>query len=341
MAKGKRGLGRGLGAFFGDDVVQEAKQEKAGRREAVNGVRDEQTPYVAGDGTQSAGEIASEEDKTKKTGGNGEVYVKLSHIEPNREQPRKEFREEQLQELAESIRQYGVLQPLLVQKRGDYYEIIAGERRWRAAKLAGIKEVPVVIREYSEQETVEIALIENVQREDLNPIEEAVAYQRLVQEFHMKQEEIAERVSKNRATIANSIRLLNLVKPVQQMLIDGQISSGHARALLALENPEKQLALAKQIVDRHMSVRDVEKAVKALQKAEEKEKDPKVAGKKEEDMALALAYKAMEDRMKSAFGTKVSINRKDRKKGKIEIEYYSESELERIVELVESIGTAQ
>lgn len=300
MTKTKKGLGRGLGAFFGDDVVQEAKNEKSEPK--------------------------------------GEVMIKLSYIEPNKDQPRKEFREEQLQELAESIRQYGVLQPLLVQKKGDYYEIIAGERRWRAAKIAGIKEVPVVIREYSEQETVEIALIENVQREDLNPIEEAAAYQRLMQEFHMKQEEIADRVAKSRAAVANSIRLLNLMPEVQQFLIEGQISSGHARALLAMEDPAKQKELAETVINKHMNVRETENAVKALQKSAEKTGDSRKKGKKEEDLALELAYKELEDRMKMVMGTKVSINRKDRKKGKIEIEYYSEAELERIVELIESLS---
>ena len=234
--------------------------------------------------------------------------------------------------MADSIRRYGVLQPLLVQKNGDLYEIIAGERRWRAAKLAGVKEVPVVVREYNKQQAMEIALIENVQREDLNPIEEAVAYQRLMQEFHLKQEEIAERVSKNRSTITNSMRLLNLAPEIQQMLIDGLISSGHARALLAVSDTQQQLELADRIVREHLSVREVEKLVKALGKA------PKEKKKVKEDEALELIFKNLEERMKTVVGTKVNINRKDRSKGKIEIEYYSEAELERIVELIETIG---
>lgn len=260
-----------------------------------------------------------------------ETTLKISKIEPNREQPRKAFHEEQLQELAESIKNYGILQPLLVQKKGDSYEIIAGERRWRAAQMAGLKEVPVVIREYSEQQAVEIALIENVQREDLNPIEEAMAYQRLIQEFHLKQDEIAERVCKNRATIANSMRLLNLCSEVQQMLIQGQISSGHARALLGVEDAELQLSLAKKIEKDHLSVREVEKMVKLLSKPEKKKKE------KTEDEQLALIFRDLEDRMKTVMGTKVNISRKDKNKGRIEIEYYSEAELERIVELIESI----
>lgn len=317
MAKAKRGLGKGLGAFFGEEVVQEVAKEQTGeKKERIDG--------------EEEGSVSAEDKELEKEG--GEIFVKLSMIEPNREQPRKDFREEQLQELADSIRQYGILQPLLVQKKGDLFEIIAGERRWRAAKLAGVKEVPVVIREYGKQQAMEIALIENVQREDLNPIEEAIAYQRLMQEFHLKQEEIAERVSKNRSTITNSMRLLNLVPEVQQMLVEGLISSGHARALLAISDEKQQLQLAEKIVKEHLSVREVEKAVKALGKV------PKEKKKEKEDEALELIFKNLEDRMKTVVGTKVNINRKDRSKGKIEIEYYSEAELERIVELIETIG---
>ncbi len=315
MAKAKRGLGKGLGAFFGEEVVQEVTKDQMGdKKDSSEEEREE--------GTAS-------EDKENE---HSEFFVKLSLIEPNGEQPRKDFREEQLQELADSIKKYGVLQPLLVQKKGDLYEIIAGERRWRAAKLAGIKEVPVVIREYGKQQAIEIALIENVQRENLNPIEEAVAYQRLMHEFHLKQEEIAERVCKNRTTITNSVRLLNLAPEVQKMLVEGLISSGHARALLAVTDPEMQLALAAKIVQEHLSVREVEKAVKALGK------EPREKKKEKEDEALELIFKNLEERMKMVVGTKVNINRKDRSKGKIEIEYYSEAELERIVELIETIG---
>ncbi len=305
MAKTKRGLGRGLGAFFGDEVVQEVAEEKDSNISTVK--------------------------KEEKEQGK-EITLKVSKIEPNHEQPRKEFKEEQLQELADSIRRYGVLQPLLVQKKDDHYEIIAGERRWRAAKLAGIKEVPVVIREYNKQQAMEIALIENVQRENLNPIEEALAYQRLIEEFHLKQEEIAERVAKNRSTITNSLRLLNLTEEVRNMLVEGQITSGHARALLTVEDPNQQVALAMKIVAEHLSVREVEKVVKALGKT------PREKKRKETDERLELIFQELENRMKSIMGTKVNINRKDRNKGRIEIEYYSEEELERIVELIESIG---
>lgn len=316
MAKAKRGLGKGLGAFFGEEVVQEVAKDQENEKKEITSDKEEK---------------ASVEEKETENE-NGEFFVKISRIEPNREQPRKDFAEEQLQELADSIRQYGVLQPLLVQKKGDLYEIIAGERRWRAAKLAGLKELPVVVREYGKQQAMEIALIENVQREDLNPIEEAIAYQRLMQEFQLKQEEIAERVSKNRSTITNSMRLLNLAPEIQQMLIDGLISSGHARTLLAISDLEQQLALAERIIREHLSVREVEKAVKALGKA------PKEKKKEKEDEALELIFKNLEERMKTVVGTKVNINRKDRSKGKIEIEYYSEAELERIVELIETIG---
>lgn len=319
MAKAKRGLGKGLGAFFGDEVVQEVVRDQVSEKKEFGDNENIDNPAV------------QKKDEDKES---GEIFVKISKIEPNHEQPRKDFKEEQLQELADSIRQYGVLQPLLVQKKGDLYEIIAGERRWRAAKIAGIKEIPVVIREYGKQQAMEIALIENVQREDLNPIEEAIAYQRLMQEFHLKQEEIAERVSKNRSTITNSMRLLNLVPEVQQMLMEGLISSGHARSLLALSEPEQQILLAERIIRDHLSVREVEKAVKVLGKApKEKKKE-----KEKEDEALELVFKNLEERMKSVVGTKVNINRKDRSKGKIEIEYYSEAELERIVELIETIG---
>lgn len=318
MAKGKRGLGKGLGAFFGDEVVQEVQEAENQESSSVKKTAAAAVPEVK----------VKEEPEAAR-----EITMKLSRIEPNREQPRKDFNEEQLNELADSIRKYGVLQPLLVQKKGDYYEIVVGERRWRAAKIAGLKEVPVVIREYSEQQAVEIALIENVQREDLNPIEEAMAYQRLMQEFHLKQEEIAERVSKNRSTITNSIRLLNLAPEVQNMLIANDITSGHARALLAIEDPEVQKKLAERIVQERLSVREVERAVKLLGKVpKEKKKDPT-------DEALELVFKNLEERMKTVMGTKVNISRKDKSKGRVEIEYYSESELERIVELIESIRT--
>lgn len=255
-----------------------------------------------------------------------EIKLKINQVEPNREQPRKVFDEESLQELAESIKQFGVLQPLIVQQRKDYYEIIAGERRWRAAKLAGLKEVPVVIREMTDQEIVEISLIENIQRENLNPIEEAAAYKRLLTEFNLKQEEVAERVSKSRTAVTNSMRLLKLDERVQQMVIEGMLSTGHARALLAIEDNDLQFQMATKIYNEKLSVRDVEKLVKNLGK-----KKPE---KKEENAQQAAVFQDLEEKMKAALGTKVSINRKNDQKGKIEIEYYSMDELERLMEIL-------
>lgn len=313
----KSALGKGLGAIFGEDVVETVQIEKEEKR-AANVSRE----------TSVKRPVRSTVKKEEEPG--KEYMMKLSLIDPNREQPRKDFNQEQIMELAASVKRYGVLQPLLVKKKGDRYEIIAGERRWRAAKEAGLKEVPVVIREYTKQQSMEIALIENVQREDLNPIEEAMAYQQLMQEFELTQEEIAERVSKNRATITNSMRLLKLDKRVQEMLVQGQVTSGHARALLALESGEQQYQAALKIISERLSVREVERLVKALNK-------PKKEEKKEEERDLSFIFKDLEERMKRIMGTKVVINKRDRNKGKIEIEYYSEAELERIVELIESI----
>lgn len=256
----------------------------------------------------------------------GETVVKITKVEPNREQPRKYFDEDALQELADSIKQFGLLQPILVQDRKDYYEIIAGERRWRAAKLAGLKEVPVIIKNYTEQEIVEIALIENIQREDLNPIEEAQAYKKLLTEFNLKQDEVAERVSKSRAAVTNSIRLLKLSDKVQQMVIDDMISTGHARALLAIEDPEQQYIIAQKIFDEKLSVRDIEKLVKDLHKT------PKA--KKLDDKAMQAIYQDIEEKLKQSLGTKVAISSKGKGAGKIEIEFYSHEDLDRLLEMI-------
>ena len=269
----------------------------------------------------------------EKTDAKNEVMVNINKVEPNKEQPRKNFDEDALLELAESIKQFGVLQPLLVQDRKDYYEIIAGERRWRAAKMAGLKKVPVIIKDLTEQEIVEISLIENIQRENLNPIEEAIAYKRLLNEFNLKQDEVAERVSKSRTAVTNSMRLLKLCDKVQQMVIDDMISTGHARALLGITDEEKQYTLAQKIFDEKISVRDTEKLVKKMQKQKNspaKEVNP-------EKKKLDAVYQEAEEKMKTILGTKVIINQKDSMKGKIEIEYYSPDELTRIYELIESI----
>ncbi len=255
-----------------------------------------------------------------------EIKLNVNQIEPNREQPRKRFDEQALEELADSIRQFGILQPLIVQEKDNYYEIIAGERRWRAAKLAGLKEIPVVIRKMSEQEIVEISLIENIQRENLNPIEEAAAYKRLLGEFHLTQEEIAERVAKSRTAVTNSMRLLKLDAKVQQMVIDEMLSTGHARALLAIEDPDLQFQIANKVYNEKLSVREVEKLVKNIGKEK--------PVKKEKDFQQDAVFQDLEEKMKVSLGTKVSINRKDEKKGRIEIEYYSMEELERLMEIL-------
>ena len=264
---------------------------------------------------------------------NGAVLMNINKVEPNREQPRKKFDEDALLELSESIKQFGVLQPLLVTERDDYYEIIAGERRWRAAKMAGVKEVPVIIKKLTEQEIMEISLIENIQREDLNPIEEAQAYKRLLTEFNLKQDEVAERVSKSRTAVTNAMRLLKLNDKVQQMLIDEMLTTGHARALLAIEDQEKQYEVAQKIFDEKLSVRDTEKLVKNLQN--QKQDDNATVDKI--DPQLLAVYHDLEEQMKVLLGTKVHINPKNDKKGKLEIEYYSQDELDRIIDLIRTV----
>lgn len=304
----KKGLGKGLDSLIPAAPKGEAAQKK-------NNV--------------SKTEKSSEQ--KEKTVEKQEMMVKISLVEPNREQPRKVFEEDALLELADSIKQFGILQPILVQKRKDYYEIIAGERRWRAAKLAGLKEVPVIIKDFSDLEIVEISLIENIQRENLNPIEEALAFKKLLEEFHLKQDEIAEKVSKSRTAITNSIRLLKLDERVQEMLINEMLTTGHVRALLSIEDKEKQYQLASFIFDHRLSVRETEKMVK-----KQADETKKIAVKKV-DTATAVIYESLEESMKSVLGTKVSIHKRSKHKGQIEIEYYSDEELERIIDLIRSI----
>ena len=323
MAVKRGGLGKGLDSMI--PVLDSTATKKKTGRTAINK-----------EALQNAAKEAHKHQKEKMEfeGKPGEQVqiVKLTKVEPSREQPRKQFDADALQELAESIKQFGILQPLLVQKKEDYYEIIAGERRWRASKLAGLKEVPVIVKEFTEQESVEISLIENIQREDLNPIEEAMAYKRLMEEFHLKQDAIAERVSKSRTAVTNSMRLLKLDDRVQQMLIDEMISTGHARALLALESKDAQAEAAVKVFDEKLSVRETERLVKELlNPVQKKEEKPK-------NQAEELVYKNLEEKIKQIIGSKVAINRKTDNKGKIEIEYYSQEELERIVELLETIG---
>ena len=294
----KRGLGKGLDSLIPTNVMMESEVKHA---------------------TVSTASSAEE-------GKDGTLMVKLSKVEPNREQPRKNFDEDSLQELAESLKQFGMLQPILVQNRGDYYEIIAGERRWRAAKIAGLKEVPVIVRELTDQEIVEISLIENIQREDLNPIEEAQAYKRLLTEFHLKQDEVAERVSKSRTAVTNSMRLLKLCDEVQKMVVDDMISTGHARALISIEDPEEQYLIAQKIFDEKLSVREVEKLVKDLHKPP---KPPR-----EENKTLQAIYQEISERLKQSLSTKVSVSAKQNGAGKIEIEFYNHEDPERLLERI-------
>lgn len=295
-AKKKTGLGRGLNTLIPSAPVKETETEK----------------------------ILKKDEQIKS-----EVMVPILKVEPNPDQPRSQFDEDALQELADSIKQYGILQPLIVKKHDKFYEIIAGERRWRAAKLAGLKEVPVLIRDYAENEIVEIALIENIQREDLNPIEEALAYKRLMEEFSLKQDQVASKVSKSRAAITNSLRLLKLDPRVQNLLSEEMISTGHARALLAISDPDQQYEIAMKVFDEKLSVREIEKLVKQL--AKKKKESPK-----EDDKVHEFLFANMEESLKQALGSKVNIKNKNNK-GKIEIEYYSKEELDRLVDMLRTL----
>ena len=301
----KRGLGRGLSNLIPTDDTTEDVSPKASKQTKTGAV--------------------TKTEVVKKV----EQTLNINRIEPNKNQPRKEFNEDALQELADSIKQFGVIEPLVVVKRKGYYELIAGERRWRAARLAGLKEVPVVIKDYDDQQIVEIALIENIQREDLNPIEEAHAYERLIQEFNLTQDEVAERVSKSRPTVTNALRLLKLTEKVQQMLIDDMLSTGHVRALITITEPQLQYETAMYIFDKKLSVRETESYVKKLLN-----KKPKEKTSEKEDPELSFLYKAIENRLKESLGTKTTIKAKTKDSGKIEIEYYSQEDLERITQLL-------
>lgn len=301
----KRGLGRGLSNLIPTDDTTEDVTTKTSKQTKT--------------GTVTKTEVVKKVEQT----------LNINRIEPNKNQPRKEFNEDALQELADSIKQFGVIEPLVVVKRKGYYELIAGERRWRAARLAGLKEVPVVIKDYDDQQIVEIALIENIQREDLNPIEEAHAYERLIQEFNLTQDEVAERVSKSRTTVTNALRLLKLTEKVQQMLIDDMLSTGHVRALITIADPQLQYETAMYIFDKKLSVRETESYVKKLLY-----KKPKEKTSEKEDPELSFLYKAIENRLKESLGTKTTIKAKTKDSGKIEIEYYSQEDLERITQLL-------
>ncbi len=303
MATRKAGLGKGLDTLIPTDKAPEKKRETSGRSTASK--------------TQ-----------TKEVVKKVEQTLRISQIEPNKNQPRTKFDEDSLNEMADSIKKYGVIQPLIVVKRKGFYELIAGERRWRAARLAGLKEVPVVIKDYDDQQVVEIALIENIQREDLNPIEEALAFDRLIREFDLKQDEVAERVSKSRTTITNSLRLLKLSEKVQEMLIDDMLTTGHVRALITITDPELQYETAMYIFDKKLSVRETESYVKRVLSGKTKKE------KKEGEALPDFLYKDIEEKLKSSLGTKASIKAKSANKGKIEIEYYSQDDLERILHIL-------
>lgn len=303
MAAKKMGLGRGLNTLIPNTPMEKESSKKVSKDEKLIEVKEEKE-Y--------------------------DTMIPINKIEPNPDQPRNQFDEDSLQELADSIKQYGILQPLLVKKRNDFYEIIAGERRWRAAKLAEVKEVPVIIREFTDDEIVEIALIENIQRENLNSIEEAMAYKKLMEDFNLKQDEVATKVSKSRATITNSLRLLKLDERVQNLLQEEMISTGHARALLGIKDGDQQYEIAMKVFDEKLSVRDIEKLVKELSK-------PKKEKPKENEDLHQFLYTDLEETMKHVLGSKVSIKNKKDNKGKIEIEYYSRDELERIVDMIKNI----
>lgn len=293
MALGKSGLGKGLEALFPSNV----------------------------DVGSLGGETPNVNEKV--------IEMKLNEIEPDINQPRKVFDEEKLSELADSIKEHGVLQPIIVTKRKDYYQIIAGERRWRASKLAGLKTIPTIVRDYDEKKIREVSLIENIQRENLNPIETAKAIKELMEEHNLTQEQLAKTLGKSRSAIANTVRILNLDERVIDMVNEGKLTEGHARSLVSISNPQKQYKLALEIVNLDMSVREAENYVK-----EEKEEKPKTK-KKKQNNKLEIIYKDIENRLKKAIGTKVSFCPKTKSKGKIIIEYYSSEELERILEILE------
>lgn len=370
MAPKRKGLGRGLDALIRDvnaeTDVKETSAEDSKKAETKKLAEKKQTKKApaakekASSGTKKAEKPADVAKKAKtapKTTAKaatkatpkaepnpaattvsdelkvkaGETTVRLSLVEPNREQPRKTFTDESIKELADSIRQFGVIQPLLVQLKNDHYEIIAGERRWRAAKEAGLKEIPVLVREYSSQEAVEVSLIENIQREDLNPIEEAKAYRNLMTDFDLKQEDVAKRVSKSRAAVANSMRLLKLDPRVQDLVIDGKLTEGHARALLALENGDQQLSVAEEIIKNHLTVRQVEQLIRKLTRPAVVKKTAAVDPQRE------AVIMDISEKLKRVLGTKVEINQISKKKGRIEIEFYSDDDLERVYELLMTV----
>ena len=304
MAK-KTGLGRGL-----DSLISTSYKEE--------------TPKTTEVSTKTTKKVDKTVENSEKQE-NGVVTLRISMIDPNKNQPRKAFKEESLKELADSITTYGIIQPIVVTRSGKRYQIVAGERRFRAAKLAGLKEVPVIIREFSDAERTEVAIIENIQRDDLNPIEKAQAYSRLVEEFSLTQEELAKRLSVSRSVIANGMRLLNLSQEVQNLLIEEKITEGHARLLITLP-PEQQNEIAAIIVKNNLSVRDTERLVASLAEASKKTKRTRRA--KSADLTQ------LEDELQAMVNTKVAIKCSSAEAGKLLIDYYSLEELDRIIEIL-------
>ena len=340
MAKKRHGgLGRGLDALIPQERLQEPIKEETKsitpvEQQSVNGSEETADQIMqTGSSKETADRQLSQMDRDPASE-SGVRTLRLSQIDPNRSQPRQNFEDEALEELADSIRQFGVLQPILVQKKGNRYEIIAGERRWRASRKAGLTEIPAIIRDYSDQETLELSLIENIQRQDLNPIEEAKAFRRLLDEFQLRQEDLAARVSKSRTAITNSVRLLKLDERVQDMLAQGQLSMGHARALISVEIGEEQYLIAQQIAEKQLSVRDVEKLIKKRNIENKKKKETVRKQTEEKDEALELAYREIEERLKQSLGTKTSIRNSGDGRGKLEIEFYSHEDLEKIVDML-------
>lgn len=331
MAKSR--LGKGVSSIFGPASASTEETKPRTHYKTVAEKRKEEL----GEGNEVRLRAPeTEEQKGKNVAeGEGQVMLKLSLIQPNENQPRKSFDEDDLEELAASIREYGVIQPLIVKKQGPLYEIIAGERRWRAARMAGLKEVPVIIREMDERTSREVSIIENIQREDLNAVEEALAYQSLITEYGLTQEEVAEKVARKRSTITNSLRLLKLEPEILEMLREGKITQGHARALLGIEDSELRIRIARKCEEENLSVREIENLVKLDKLAKEK-KEKKASPEAEEMKQLKAIYKDLERKMKSSLGTKVSIVPKDTHKGKLEIEYYTPEDLDRIFTILNS-----
>lgn len=335
----KKALGRGLGAIFGTESIASAEAEKKtqqdrGRDMAV--IPQDKEPSERRSSERRSSEKKAQDKKTsaKKNRETERQMVRLSLVEPNRSQPRKHFDEESLKELSDSIKRFGVLQPLIVRRTGITYTIIAGERRWRAAKLAGLKEVPVIITELEKEDAAEIALIENIQREDLGAVEEAMAYKELMEAYGLTQEQVAEKVSKSRTAVTNSLRLLQLPEEVLSMLSEGSLSAGHARCLITIEDRKALIGLAEEIVRKGLSVRDAERRAKALKEGSGSGAQRKKQEKDGADELSELFLQDLERQLCEGLGTKVRIRSGTGEKGRIEIDYYSLDDLNRLSDLL-------